>query len=187
MMTTVSHRAVTGCRAFTSVCPRVASRVVHSTTVHARNKDSFMIEVDVMEDEPEDAAVRRYMKLMMQSRVVEQLRGRKTKETKIENYKRRFRERVERNKAGIVDPTFEELYPTWVMEARPFDDSFQKRDDDDPLGPFDPPATGSDDIFGTFGGSSYTERQQWGSYQSSTTGGYASLGNTSNWQGGYMQ
>lgn len=36
------------------------------------------------EEEPEDIAVRRYMKAVMESKVLEVLRWRKTKETKIE-------------------------------------------------------------------------------------------------------
>ena len=43
-----------------------------------------MIEVNLGEEEPEDIAVRRYMKAVMESKVLEVLRYRKTKETKIE-------------------------------------------------------------------------------------------------------
>ncbi len=103
---------------------RVAPRVQHASTVCRARSDSFMVEVEVGDEEPEDAAVRRYMKLVMQSRVMENMRARKTRETKIEAYKRRFRERCEMRKAGVVDPTYEELYTT--TEASAFDDYFQR-------------------------------------------------------------
>ncbi|GLC46134.1 hypothetical protein PLESTB_001193700 [Pleodorina starrii] len=191
MMTSLSQaRASAGCRAFGSVRPRVAPRI--GNVCHMARKDSYMVEVEVAEDEPEDAAVRRYMKLVMQSRVVEKLRARKTKETKIEEYKRRFRERVEMRKAGIVEPTYEELYSSSeMMDPRPFDDFFLRRDEDDPEGTFDGLADGTpDDIFGSFQGGGYVDR--WGGYAAGSgtqTGGYVSgtsFGNSSNWQGGYM-
>ena len=40
--------------------------------------------MNIGEEEPEDVAVRRYMKAVMESKVLEVLRWRKTKETKIE-------------------------------------------------------------------------------------------------------
>lgn len=43
-----------------------------------------MIEVNLGEEEPEDIAVRRYLKAVTESKVLEVLRWRKTKETKIE-------------------------------------------------------------------------------------------------------
>ncbi|EFJ42299.1 plastid/chloroplast ribosomal protein S21 [Volvox carteri f. nagariensis] len=185
MMTSVSQaRSLAGCRAFGSVRPRVAARIANGTLCHMARKDSYMVEVEVAEDEPEDVAVRRYMKLVMQSRVVEKLRARKVKETKIEEYKRRFRERVEMRKAGIVEPTYEELYSSSeMMDRGPFDDFFSRRDEEDPEGAYDGLGDGlADDIFGNFAGG-YVDRwtTQSGGYMSGT-----SFNNTSNWQGGYM-
>lgn len=56
-------RALTGSRAFRVVAkaPRAAApRGVFGATM--RKKDSYMVEVEVGEDEPEDVAVRRFMK-----------------------------------------------------------------------------------------------------------------------------
>ncbi|KAG2493706.1 hypothetical protein HYH03_008220 [Edaphochlamys debaryana] len=187
MQTTLLQRQALAGKAFGSVRPTVAPR--SAVVAQARKKDSYMVEVEVGEDEPEDVAVRRYMKLVMQSRVVEKLRARKVKETKIEEYKRRFRERVEMRKAGIVEPSFAELYPTEVV-AGPFEDFYQARDEEDPDGAYDGLASGADDIFNAFGtaagaydAGSYGTTRWTGNY---AAGGNSSFGNTGTWQGGYM-
>lgn len=205
-------RALAGARAFTGV------RCVATTTSRRsapsngsdrwsmKKKDSYMVEVDVAEDEPEDVAVRRFMKQVMQSRVVEQLRARRTKETKIEEYKRRFRERCEARKLGLVEPTWGELYPMQEMEPKPFDEFFQARDADDPDGATDWSALAgipgsADDIFGTFGGGYQdASADKWGTYvnppNGQAAGGYMDgfgaqqqgygAGSTTWNQGGYM-
>ncbi|GFR52571.1 hypothetical protein Agub_g15163 [Astrephomene gubernaculifera] len=177
MLTSLSHaKASAGCRAFGSARPRVAPRI--SQVCQMARNSAYMVEVDnIADDEPEDVTVRRYMKLVMQSRVLEKLRARRTKETKIEEYKRRFRERVELRKAGFVEPTFDEV-PHPIFD-HPFDDFFNIRDKDDPDGPFDGMAAGNDDFLGTFG----TGEQVWDN--TSAQGGYVD-GNASTWQGGYM-
>lgn len=174
-------RALAGVKAFTGVRPRVAAPVANGSKYFMKKKDSYMVEVEVGEDEPEDVAVRRYMKLVMQSRVVEKLRARRTKESKIEEYKRRLRERIEMRKAGVVEPTYEELYSN-DPDSKPFDDFFQKRDEEDPEGAYD--GLAGDDIFNSFGqGAGYTDRA-WGAYAAPVGGNYAQGG--ANWQGGYM-
>ncbi|KXZ48762.1 hypothetical protein GPECTOR_25g346 [Gonium pectorale] len=179
MLSSVSQgRAIAGARAFTTVRPRVAPRIANGSVVTMAKSKAYMVEVEVGEDEPEDVAVRRYMKLVMQSRVVEKLRARKTKETKIEEYKRRFRERVEARKAGIVEPTFDELYTAEAV-ARPFEDFYQARDDQDPEGPYDG-ITAADDIFGSFSGGGYVDNWSASTYPASGSS------STTSWQGGYM-
>ncbi|KAG2444443.1 hypothetical protein HXX76_001196 [Chlamydomonas incerta] len=184
MLSTVTRQALAA-KPFGTVQPRVAPRL---SKCQMARKDSYMVEVEVAEDEPEDVAVRRYMKLVMQSRVVEKLRARRTKESKIEEYKRRFRERVEMRKAGIVDPTYDELYSA-ELDPKPFEDFFQLRDDEDPEGAYDGVGAGSDDIFGSFAGGSYTDTTRWGSGYPG--GGYMntsnSFGSSGGYMGGYMQ
>jgi len=94
-----------------------------------RRKDSYMVEVQVADDESEDSAVRRYMKQVVQSKVIDHLRARRRVESKIETYKRRQRERAEARKLRLVDPTWEELYGE-DSEARPFDEFFARDDEE---------------------------------------------------------
>lgn len=54
--------------------------------------------MNLAEDEPEDIAVRKFMKKVVESRVIEQLRARRYKETPLLERKRRTRERIERIK-----------------------------------------------------------------------------------------
>lgn len=172
-------RALAGAKAFTGVRPSRSPVVANGSKYFMKKKDSYMVEVEVAEDEPEDMAVRKFMKQVMQSRVVEQLRARRTKETKIEEYKRRFRERCEARKLGIVEPTWEELYPN-ELDPRVFDEYFQGRDPDDP----DSDAGAMDDLFGTFGGYD-ASADKWGSYVQPANGGaYADGYGT---QAGFMQ
>ena len=81
------------------------------------------------DDESEDSAVRRYMKQVVQSKVIDHLRARRRVESKIETYKRRQRERAEARKLRLVDPTWEELYGE-DSEARPFDEFFARDDEE---------------------------------------------------------
>jgi len=55
-------------------------------------------QVNLGEEEPEDIAVRRFMKAVMDSKLLDKLRARRYTETKIEAYKRRLRERHEARK-----------------------------------------------------------------------------------------
>jgi hypothetical protein len=102
---------VSGVRAFTGIGPKQMLSAVPRSASHIVRvrKDSFMVEVSVAEEETEDIAVRRYMKAVMDSKVLEALRARKTRESKIEAYKRRMRERHEIRKLGIVEQTWEEV------------------------------------------------------------------------------
>jgi ribosomal protein S21 len=111
--------------------------VVRDIATQAK-KDSFMVEVEVGEDEAEDLAVRRFMKRVVESKVIEQLRARRTRETKIEAYKRRFRERCEARKLerelGISEQSWNEIYGLdhEAQPSKPFHDFFSGYDPDDP-------------------------------------------------------
>ena len=90
-----------GARAFTGVRPRAVKAVRNGCTVFMRRKDSYMVEVraaagyratsrplggrypirqirqvNLGEEEPEDIAVRRFMKAVQESKVIEQVRNR---------------------------------------------------------------------------------------------------------------
>lgn len=187
-------RALAGCKAFTAVRPTKAKLVSNGAKYFMRRKDSYMVEVQVGEEEPEDIAVRRFMKSVMETRLIEQLRARRYTETKIECAKRRLRERIERNKAGIEDATWEEAYGEDV-DPKPFDDFFSCDPDTEfygglPLGAQE----GGDDFFP----GSYTENlsdNKWGSYADQSKqpyqgGGYINQGNQAggyiNQNGGYI-
>lgn len=86
-------------------------------------------QVNIAEDESEDSAVRRYMKQVMQSKVIDQLRARRRVESKIETHKRRLRERAEARKLGIIEPVWDELYGD-DTEAKPFDEFFSRDDEE---------------------------------------------------------
>ncbi|KAI8466983.1 MAG: plastid ribosomal protein S21 [Monoraphidium minutum] len=96
-------------------------------------RDSFMVEVEIAEDEPEDVAVRRYMKAVMQSGVIPKLRALRRKESKIETYKRKLQERAQARRLGILEPTWDEFYgenSLFDNGTAPFDDFFKSPDDD---------------------------------------------------------
>lgn len=99
---------------------------------------------------------------MVQSKVVEKLRSRRVMETKIEAYKRRFRERCEARKLerelGIKDPTWEELYGR-DAEPKPFEQFFSGVDPDDPEA-YNAAAPG-DDFFSSF---TVDDSSKWGGY-----------------------
>lgn len=88
-----------------------------------------VLQVNIAEDESEDSAVRRYMKQVVQSKVIDHLRARRRVETKIERYKRRQRERAEARKLGLVEPVWDELYGD-DTEAKPFDEFFSRDDEE---------------------------------------------------------
>lgn len=145
-----------------------------------RKKDSYMVEVLVGEDESEDIAVRRFMKQVVQSKVIEKLRARKHKETKIEAYKRRFRERCEARKLerelGITDPNWEELYGM-DRDPKPFQEFFSAADPDDADAFLDlMPNVPGDGMFDQFG----MDNAKWGGYID------APNGEPFNQMGGYM-
>lgn len=125
-------KCCTSVRAFTTARPsmRQSQLSVPSTVCQAKNSGSYMVEVQVGEEEPEDSAVRRFMKQVMDSRVIEQLRARKTVETKIVKYKRELKERIELRKAGWVEPTWEQMYGL-DPDPKPFDDFFDRDDEEE--------------------------------------------------------
>eukprot|EP00195_Chlamydomonas_chlamydogama_P007077 CAMPEP_0202894786 /NCGR_PEP_ID=MMETSP1392-20130828/4108_1 /ASSEMBLY_ACC=CAM_ASM_000868 /TAXON_ID=225041 /ORGANISM="Chlamydomonas chlamydogama, Strain SAG 11-48b" /LENGTH=192 /DNA_ID=CAMNT_0049579577 /DNA_START=57 /DNA_END=635 /DNA_ORIENTATION=- len=170
-------RALAGVRAFTTVRPRQIAQVSNGTKVTMRRKDTYMVEVQVGEEEPEDIAVRRFMKAVVQTKVIEKLRSRKTKETKIEAYKRRLRERHEARKLGLVEPTWEEAYGEDV-DPKPFDEFFARDPDNELYGDFPLP---NDEFFpGNYADAGFGDNK-WGGYMDQgRTGGYM------NQQGGYM-
>lgn len=89
-----------------------------------KRKDSFMVEVEVADDETEDQAVKRYMKAVVQSGVINKLRNRRRKMTKIEAYKLRLQERAQIRKLKIVEPTWEDFYGL-EEDSRPFEEYFR--------------------------------------------------------------
>ncbi|GFH11718.1 uncharacterized protein HaLaN_07264 [Haematococcus lacustris] len=95
-----------------------------------RRRDSFMVEVNVGEDEPEDIAVRKFMKKIVDVRLIEQLRARRYLETPKEERKRRLKERIEARKLGVVQATWEEEYGE-DTEYKAFNEFFS-RDPDAP-------------------------------------------------------
>lgn len=120
-------RALVGCRsaAFGQARPcRKVSHAANGSKWFMRRKDSFMVEVQVGEDEPEDMAVRRFMKCVVQSGVINNLRARRTKETKVDTYKRKLQERAMARKLGIQEPTWEEFYGDDDGEPKPFEEFF---------------------------------------------------------------
>lgn len=174
-------------RAFTTARPsiRQSQLCTPSTVCKAKNSGSYMVEVQVGEEEPEDSAVRRFMKQVMDSRVIEQLRARKTVETKIVKYKRELRERIELNKAGWVEPTWEQMYGL-DPDPKPFDDFFDRDDEeentllrrsrDDAI--FD---VSYPDLSGMANGG-----QQWGGYMDANRTTASQGGYIANQAGGYI-
>jgi len=124
-------RALAGAKAFTGIRPRAVSAVSGAMAMTMKRKDSYMVEVNVGEDEPEDIAVRKFMKKVVESRVIEQLRARRYKETPLEEYKRRTRERIERIKLRILEPTWEEEYANEPYEVKPFEEFFSQDPDNE--------------------------------------------------------
>ncbi|KAI8470491.1 MAG: hypothetical protein J3K34DRAFT_521278 [Monoraphidium minutum] len=130
MATLMSTRALAGARAF---MPSTHKARRGPAPLLAR-RDSFMVEVEIAEDEPEDVAVRRYMKAVMQSGVINKLRALRRKESKIETYKRKLQERAQARRLGIVEPTWDEFYgenSLFDNGMGPFDDFFRSHDDID--------------------------------------------------------
>lgn len=164
-------RALAGCRAFTTLRPRAAARISNGGKVFMRRNDSYMVEVTVGEEEPEDIAIRRYMKAVMDSRVLDQLRARKVKETKIEAYKRRLRERHEMRKSEFEWPTYDQVEGV-DMSPKVFDEFFSL----DPDGEFGLTGMSSDDFMSS---GSFVNDGMWGGYMDSPAG-------AGNWEGGYM-
>merc|ERR1719217_929273 len=157
-------------RAFApAVTARRIPKVSNGSKVFMRRKDSYMVEVLLGEEEPEDIAVRRFMKAVMESKVIDQMRARRYTETKIEAYKRRLRERHEVRKLNLVEPTWEETNGE-DLSPKVFDEFFAMDPDNEfGLGPL-----GQEDGF--LGG--YTDGM-WGGYMDGQSRG--------NWeQGGYM-
>jgi len=182
-------RALAGCRAMTVVqrAPTV-KQVSNGSKYFMRRKGSFMVEVHVSEEETEDQAVKRYMRAVLQSGVLNKLRARRTKETKIEMKKRKLFEKAQARKMGIEEPSWEEVYGENQDEAKPFDEYFCKPGDGDEA--FDPttdslPALDAVDLFG-YGTNeiidlSRTDLSMQGSYinqgqQQQQLGGYAAAG-----------
>eukprot|EP00199_Chlamydomonas_sp_CCMP681_P006809 CAMPEP_0119108044 /NCGR_PEP_ID=MMETSP1180-20130426/13229_1 /TAXON_ID=3052 ORGANISM="Chlamydomonas cf sp, Strain CCMP681" /NCGR_SAMPLE_ID=MMETSP1180 /ASSEMBLY_ACC=CAM_ASM_000741 /LENGTH=274 /DNA_ID=CAMNT_0007093617 /DNA_START=10 /DNA_END=834 /DNA_ORIENTATION=+ len=116
-------RTIAGSRAFTGLGARQVQRVANGSMCTMKRKDSYMIEVNVGEDEPEDIAVRKFMNKVVDSRVIEQLRARRYKESPLEEFKRRTRERIERIKAKEILATYEEVYGQ-DPEVKPFAEFF---------------------------------------------------------------
>ncbi|KAG1671027.1 hypothetical protein FOA52_014271 [Chlamydomonas sp. UWO 241] len=161
-------RCLAGSRAFTGIRPRQVAQVSNGCKVFMRRKDSYMVEVNLGEEEPEDIAVRRFMKAVMDSKLLEKLRTRRYKESKIELYKIRMRERHEIRKLGLVEPTWEEVNGD-DPSPKVFDEFFSM----DPDGEFGM-TMGQDDSF-------------MGAYNDSMWGGYMDGQNRGTWeQGGYM-
>jgi len=120
-------RALAGSRAMTLTYKNSSAKpfkVCNGTKWTMKRKDSFMVEIEVADDETEDQAVKRYMKCVVQSGVINKLRARRRKETKIEAYKRRLQERAQIRKLKIVEPTWEEFYGL-EEESRPFEEYFR--------------------------------------------------------------
>uniref|UniRef100_A0A7S3QKF1 Ribosomal protein S21 n=1 Tax=Dunaliella tertiolecta TaxID=3047 RepID=A0A7S3QKF1_DUNTE len=118
-------KTLAGSRAFSGLRARVSPVVSNGSRVTMKRKDSYMVEVNVGEDEPEDIAVRKFMKKVMESGVIEELRNRRYKETPLQEWKRRTRERIAKNKMGIRMPTWEEEYGI-DPEVKPFDEFYQR-------------------------------------------------------------
>ncbi|KAF8073168.1 rpsU [Scenedesmus sp. PABB004] len=126
-------RALAGSKAL-SLAPAgtaAARAPSNGARVFMRRRDSYMVEVNVNDTETEDQAVRRYMRAVVQSGVINKLRARRTKETKIETYKRKLAERAQARKLKIEEPTWEEFYGENVEEAKPFDEFFSKPGDEE--------------------------------------------------------
>ncbi|KAF5829572.1 hypothetical protein DUNSADRAFT_15887 [Dunaliella salina] len=121
-------KTLAGSRAFSGLRNRVTPVVSNGSRITMKRKDSYMVEVNVGEDEPEDIAVRKFMKKVMESGVIEELRNRRYKETPLQEWKRRTRERIAKNKMGIRMPTWEEEYGI-DPEVKPFDEFFQRDPD----------------------------------------------------------
>jgi len=120
-------RALAGSRAMTLVQSRPSAaqyKICNGTKWTMKRKDSYMVEIEVADDETEDQAVKRYMKSVVQSGVLNKLRARRRKERKIEEYKRKLQERAQARKLGIVEPTWEEFYGL-EEESRPFEEYFR--------------------------------------------------------------
>eukprot|EP00798_Chlamydomonas_sp_ICE-L_P007458 gene7458-599_t len=179
-------RVLSGSKAFVGAArPRQAKQITNGSKYTMARKDSFMVEVQVGEEEPEDIAVRRFLMLVSDSRVIEQMRNRRYTETKVEERKRRLRERIERRKNKVVDATWEELYGQ-DTDPKPFE-TFFSRDGDGNESFFLNPYPGQDDLFpGTYMEAMDTK---WGNYandSSRTSGGYINGPGQSNFMGGYM-
>ncbi|GAX77839.1 hypothetical protein CEUSTIGMA_g5281.t1 [Chlamydomonas eustigma] len=170
-------RVLAGTKAFTGVRPRHVKQISNGSKVFMRRKDSYMVEINLEDEEAEDIAVRRFMRAVMDSKVVEQLRARKTKESKIEAYKRRMRERHEIRKLiqsgmGGIEPTWEEI--NGIDNSPKVFDEFFSMDPDNQFGM----PMGQDDSMFLPG---YND-SMWGGYMDLN----ASARSTNNWEGGYM-
>eukprot|EP00877_Chromochloris_zofingiensis_P001380 jgi/Chrzof1/11242/Cz05g29050.t1 len=133
MAAVTQTKALAGCRAFafTKAKPgKKLGNVSNGAKWTMKRKDSYMVEVNVADDEPEDIAVRRFMKSVVQSGVINKLRARRHKESKIEEYARRLEERIQARKLRLVEPTWEEFYGK-DDEPKPFDHYFNMKDEDD--------------------------------------------------------
>lgn len=136
-----------------------------------KRKDSFLVEVNVGEDEAEDIAVRKYMKAVMDTGVINELRSRKTKEPKKDKYKRELKNRIEAHRNGVRQPTWPEIHydQPVLMEPGPFNDLYR-----DPEGyDFNIDLTGPEGAQGMF--NPVATQSEWGGY------------NQQNYQGGYQQ
>ncbi|KAF6260360.1 plastid/chloroplast ribosomal protein S21 [Scenedesmus sp. NREL 46B-D3] len=123
MAAVTQSRALAGCRM--SMQAKQTVKVTNGAKYFMKRRDSYMVEVNVGDTETEDQAVRRYMRAVVQSGVINKLRSRRTKETKIETYKRKLAERAQARKLGIEEPTWDEFYgPAILEEAKPFDEFF---------------------------------------------------------------
>ncbi|WIA29653.1 hypothetical protein OEZ86_012139 [Tetradesmus obliquus] len=128
MAAVTQSRALAGCRM--TMQAKQTVRVTNGAKYFMRRRDSYMVEVNVGDTETEDQAVRRYMRAVVQSGVINKLRARRTKETKIETYKRKLAERAQVRKLGIEEPTWDDFYgPATVEEAKPFDEFFSHTTD----------------------------------------------------------
>ncbi|GBF99995.1 30S ribosomal protein S21 [Raphidocelis subcapitata] len=133
MASLTTSRALAGLRAFAPASSRPTTAKTRGPAPLLARRDSFMVEVEIAEEEPEDVAVRRYMKAVMQSGVINKLRSLRHKESKIETYKRKLQERARARKLDIVDPTWEEFYgdnSLFDNGMPPFDDFFRSPEDD---------------------------------------------------------
>jgi ribosomal protein S21 len=178
-MATISQsRALAGSRAFTIVKantkPRAAS---NGAKYFMKRSDAFLVEVNVREDETEDSAVRRYMRDVLSTGVLNELRYRKTKEPKVEKYKRELKQRIDAVKAGVRQPTYHELYNLEGLPAEhgPFQDFFNQAEGVDAMEALISTGAEPEDLFGNVD----NNNAQWGNYGSYVDrnfGGYGSGG-----------
>eukprot|EP00775_Hariotina_reticulata_P011091 gene11092-11246_t len=150
-------RVMAGSRMSMVSAQQTVKQVSNGAKYFMKRKNSYMVEVNVAETETEDQAVRRYMRAVVQSGVINKLRALRTKETKIETYKRKLAERAQARKIpaattegrGLKDPCSHygqgsslmhncsstglsaEFYGENVEEAKPFDEFFTKGNEDD--------------------------------------------------------